>query len=322
MWKALIRRFIIFIPQIIGVTLLIFILAEFMPGDALSGLFMDPFLDPETIEAMRDLHGLNDPWYVRYTRWVGNMIQGDFGNSLVWHRPVTDVIGERIGNTVFLSVVSVMIVYSFAIPLGIIAGRFKGKLPEKVISFYNFLQLAFPTVVFAIILQWSLAIVLQVFPLRGSVDVGVVGGPFWEVFLSRLHHAMLPALSMSLLAGVGVIQFLSNEINDQKNLDYALTARSKGVPLNQVYTRHVFRNSLLPIAATSGSIIVGLFSGAIIIENMFTFHGMGQLFVSSIGLRDWPVVNFLVVFYSSLTMIGFLLSDIALTIFDPRIRIK
>jgi len=324
MIKTLIRRLIILIPQLIVVSLIIFLLAEFMPGDALSGLFRDdPNMTQEMMDEIRRAHGMYGPWYVRYVRWIGNMVQGNFGRSFSHNRPVIDIIGERMGNTVFLSTVSVIIVYAFAMPLGIIAGKHYGKLPEKIISFYNFLQIAFPTVVFAIVLQWIFAITLGVFPLRGSIDVTVVsGGNFWAMTWSRIQHVILPALSMSLLAGVGIIQFLSNEINDQKERDYVTTARSKGVPIRDVYNRHILRNSLLPIAMNFGGVVVGLFGGAVIIERIFTFNGMGNLFVTAIGVQDWPVVNFLVMFYGSLTIVGFLISDIALTVFDPRIRIK
>ena len=323
MWKTLIRRLIILIPQLIGVTLLVFLLADLMPGDALSGQFAhDPNITAEMEWELRESLGLNDPWPVQYTRWIGNMFRGDFGSSLLHRRPVVDIVGERMGNTLLLSLVSVVILYGFAIPLGMIAGKHKGKPPEKIISFYNFIQMSFPAVVFAIILQWAFAIHLQVLPLRGSVDVRVLHDGFMAVWLSRLQHVLLPALSISLLAGVGVIQFLANEIHDQKNADYTTMARAKGVSEEHIHTKHIFRNSILPIAASSGGIVVGLFSGAIIIENIFTFQGMGQLFVGSISSGDWPVVNFLVVFYSSLTVVGFLISDIMLTLFDPRIRIK
>lgn len=324
MWKTFIRRLIILIPQLIGVSLLIFILAEFMPGDALSGMFRDdPSMTPEQIQELRVMHGLDGPWTTRYVRWLGDMAQGEFGMSLTHSRPVTELIGERMGNTVLLSTLSVVIIYSFALPLGIIAGKYKGKTPEKIISFYNFVQMAIPTVVFALVLQWVFAISFGILPLRGSVDVNVVArADFWEILISRIQHALLPALAMSLLAGVGIIQFLANEINDQKELDYVTLARAKGVPLKDVYKKHIFRNSLLPIAANFGPIVVALFSGAVIIERMFSFNGMGRLFLTSIEGHDWPVVNFLVIFYGALTIVGFLLSDIALTIFDPRIRIK
>lgn len=325
MIKSIIRRLIFLVPQLIIVSLAIFILAEIMPGDALGIMLqINPDLTGDDIlNLMAQFEATMGTWYGRYFTWIGNMVRGDFGYSIINHRPVINLVGERMGNTIFLSTVSVAILYLFAIPLGMLAGRHYGKWPEKVISLYNFLQMAFPSVVFAIVLQWIFAIALGIFPLSGSVDVLVVTrGYFWEILWSRIQHVILPALAGSLLGGVGIVQFLSNEINDQKELDYVTTARSKGVPMKDVYNKHIMRNSILPIAMGFGGIIVGLFSGAVIIERMFLFNGMGMLFLTAVERQDWPVVNFLVIFYGSLTVVGFLLSDIALTVFDPRIRIK
>jgi len=322
MWKTTVRRFLILIPQLFALSILVFILASFMPGDALTGLWEDPLMCPYEIQRIRTEAGLYDHWSVQYVRWIGNMFRGDFGRSLRFGTSVISMIGDALGNTLLLSVLSVLILYSFAIPLGIIAGRFHGKWPERIISFYNFFQLAFPSVVLAMLLQLIFALSLGWLPLQGSVDPLVPPADTLAVFISRIRHALLPALSLSLLAGVGVIQFLANEINDNKNMDYANLATSKGVPLNQVYTRHIFRNALLPIASSAGGIIVGLFSGAVIIETIFSYSGMGRLFVGSISAQDWPVANFLILFYAALSVLGFLISDIALTIFDPRIRIK
>jgi len=323
MWKSTLRRILIAIPQLIVVSIIVFAIASIMPGDALGGMFgEDGTMDYETMRQLRIDAGLYDPMWERYIRWARGMLRLDFGQSLIHRRPVIELVGERLSNTMLLSTISVLMIYAFAVPVGLISGRFRGKLPDKIINFYNFIQMAFPMVVFAVILMWVFAILLQWFPLRGSVDVTIVNESWWIVMRSRINHAILPALSLSALAGVGIIQFLGNEVNDQKNLEYTTTAIGKGVPLNHVYTRHIFRNSLLPIAAGFGGIIVGLFGGAVIIENLFIFRGMGNLYVSAIGQRDWPVVNFLVMFYSTLTIVGFLISDIALTIFDPRIRIK
>jgi len=311
------------IPQLIGVSIAVFFLAELMPGDALSGIFVpDGTIDPDRIHEMRVDAGLYDPMWERYTRWVGNMLRGDFGSSLQHRRPVLELIGERLSNTLLLSTISMIMIYAFAVPVGMISGRFRGKLPDKIITSYNFMQMAFPVVVFAVILMWVFAIILQWFPLRGSVDVLLVNESWWVVMRSRIYHAILPAVAGSALLGVGIIQFLGNEIHDQKNMDYTTTALGKGVPLNEVYSKHIFRNSLLPITNGIGPALVGLFGGAVIIENLFTFRGMGHLFVSSLNARDWPVVNFLIIFYATLTVIGFLISDILLTVFDPRIRIK
>lgn len=325
MIKTLIRRLIFLVPQLLIISLAVFFLAELMPGDALGMQLRNiEYMTPEQVrQAIEVLQASTATWYGRYFTWIGNMVQGNFGYSATSQRPVLDMVGERMGNTIFLSTISVIILYLIAVPLGMIAGRNHGKWQEKAISLYNFLQMAFPSVVFAIVLQWVFAIWLGVFPLRGSIDVMVVSrGYFWEMLWSRVHHVMLPALAGSLLGGIGITQFLSNEINDQKEMDYVTTARSKGVPMKAVYNKHIMRNSLLPLAMSFGAIVVGLFSGSIIIERMFIFSGMGTLFLDAIAGQDWPVVNFLVVFYGTLSIIGYLLSDIALTIFDPRIRIK
>ncbi|MCL2404352.1 MAG: ABC transporter permease [Defluviitaleaceae bacterium] len=323
MWKSTLRRFLIAIPQLLAVSLVVFALAQFLPGDPLQGLIVeDGTLDPERVHEMRVAAGLYDPVWQRYFTWIGNMLRGDFGRSLNWRRPVIELVGERLSNSMLLSGLTLIMVYTVAVPLGLIAGRYKGRVAEKVISFWNFIQMSFPTIIFAVILLWVFAIILQWFPISGSRNALLVHQSWWVVFRDRIHHAMLPAIAGAALAGVAIVQFLSNEVNDQKNLEYTTTALGKGVPLNKVYTRHIFRNSLLPIASGLGSAIVGIFGSGVIIENLFTFRGMGNLFVTGLNNQDWPVVNFLVMFYGALTIIGFLISDIMLTIFDPRIRIK
>jgi peptide/nickel transport system permease protein len=132
----------------------------------------------------------------------------------------------------------------------------------------------------------------------------------------------LPAAAISLFGSVGIVQYLRGEIVDAKVSDYVLLARSKGAPIDVIYNKHIFRNSILPIASGIGYTIVGILSGSVIIENVFGYNGMGRLFLQSIELRDYSVVNFLILFYATLGVLGGLISDIALTIFDPRIRIK
>ena len=133
MWKTVVRRLIILIPQLFALSLLIFFLAQFMPGDALRGL-VGPGMRPEAIQELRELYGMNDPWFTQYLRWMGGIFQGDFGNSITFQRPVIVVIGERIGNTMLLSFTSTVFTYLAAIPLGLIAARFKGKVIDKGIT--------------------------------------------------------------------------------------------------------------------------------------------------------------------------------------------
>lgn len=320
MWKTVLRRTLIMIPQLIILSLLIFILAKLMPGDPLSGL-VDPNISPETIDALREKLGLNDPWHVQYVRWVKNMFQGDFGISYTYKLPVLYLIGQKANNTLLLSIFSVILSYSISIPLGMLAGRYNGSRLDKFVTLYNFISYAVPTFVLSLLMLWLFGYVLQWFPTSGSVDLGIELGTF-KYFLNRVYHVILPACTYALLSTVGTIQYLRNEVIDAKQQDYVRTARSKGVPVSKVYSKHIFRNSLLPIAAFLGYTITGLLGGSIFIETIFGYPGMGQLFISSISSRDYSVITVLVLMYGTLTLIGTLLSDIILSIVDPRIRIE
>jgi len=323
MWKTVVRRLIILIPQLFALSMFVFILAEFMPGDPLMGLMLDPDMPFERMQELRALHGLDDPWYQRYVRWLGNVSQGDWGTSSQFHLPVLDVVGLRIGNTIFLSIFSVILMYVVSVPLGIVAGRYNGTWTEKLISGYLYFGMALPGIIFGFLLIWLVGFQLGWLPMSGTVDIEVVaaGNPI-AIFFSRLRHVILPGMAISLFGSAGIVQYLRNEIVDARVSDYVLTARSKGVPINVIYNKHIFRNSILPICNGIGYALTGIFGGTVIIEQLFGFNGMGGLFFNSINLRDFPVITFLVLFYGALGVVGGLLSDIALTIFDPRIRIK
>ena len=320
MWKTIARRFLVMIPQLFVLSLLIFIMAQFMPGDPFTGK-ISPETDPARIAELREQYGLNDPWYQQYVRWIGNAAQGEFGNSYTYKIKVSTLIGERALNTFWLSLVTTVLLYAIAIPLGVLAGRYQNSLFDRGVVLYSFVTYAIPTFVLALIFIYFFGFKLGWFPTTGSVDVRQDPGTFGYV-MSKIYHMLLPAFTAAILSTTGVIQFLRSEIIDAKSMDFVRTARSKGVPQRKVYTRHIFRNSLLPIAAFLGFTITSLLGGSIFIETIFGFPGMGQLFISSIGSRDYSVITALVMLYGFLTLLGSLLSDIIMTIVDPRIRIE
>ncbi|WP_068267900.1 oligopeptide ABC transporter permease [Caviibacter abscessus] len=320
MWKTILRRILVMIPQIIILSILVFILAKFMPGDPFSGM-LDPNLSPETIESLRRKLGLYDPWYIQYIRWIKNLFHGDFGMSYTYKLKVITLIGQRGYNTFILSLFSVLLSYSISIPLGILAGRYNDSKFDKAVILYNYISYAIPTFVLSILMLWLFGYQLNLFPTSGSVDLNVEPGTI-AYYFNRLYHIALPSITYALLSTVGTIQYLRNEVIDAKEQDYVKTARSKGVPENVVYTKHIFRNSLLPIAAFLGYTITGLLGGSVFIETIFGYPGMGQLFISSISSRDYSVITILVLLYGILTLIGSLLSDIILSVVDPRIRIE
>ncbi|OCS87457.1 oligopeptide ABC transporter permease [Caryophanon tenue] len=320
MWKTILRRFLVMIPQLFVLSLLIFVMAQFMPGDPFTGA-ITPDTDPARIEELREKAGLNDPWYEQYGRWIGNALQGDFGKSYTYKMEVSTLIGERALNTFWLSLVSVILLYIIAIPLGVLAGRYHNSALDKTIILYSFITYAIPTFVLALVFLYFFGYKLNWFPTGGSVDVQYDPGTM-GYFWSKLYHMLLPAITYAILGTTSIIQFLRSEIIDAKAQDYVRTARSKGIPMRKVYTRHIFRNSLLPIAAFLGFTITGLLGGSIFIETIFSFPGMGQLFISSIGSRDYSVITALVMLFGFLTLLGSLLSDIIMSIVDPRIRIE
>ncbi len=307
------------IPQIFILSILVFAVAQFMPGDPFTGL-ITPETDPIVIENLREQAGLNDPLPIQYFRWLGNALQGDFGTSYTYKVPVSVLIGQRAQNTILLSLVSLVLTYAIALPLGMLAGRYNDSFMDKAVIVYNYVSYAIPTFVLALLMLWFFGYTLGWFPTNGSVEVTLQSGSF-EYYMSRAYHLILPSVTYAILGTTSIIQYLRSEVIDAKTQDYVKTARSKGVPEKVVYNRHIFRNSFLPIASTLGYQITGLIGGSVFIEQIFAYQGMGQLFIQSINSRDYSVITALVLLFGIATLVGTLLSDIIMSIVDPRIRI-
>lgn len=319
MWKTVLRRVLIMIPQLFILSVLVFALAKAMPGDPFTGL-ITPETDPKRIEELKEQAGLNDPLRVQYVNWLKRALKGDLGKSYTYKRPVIDMIGERAKNTFYLSLLSTILLYAIAIPLGILAGRYYNSFLDKVVVFYNFLSFAMPSFVLYLVSLLIFGYRLGWFPTSGTVAVGV--DPGLPYIMSRFYHMLLPSMTYALLFTTGTIQYLRNEVVDSKSMDYVRTARAKGVPINKVYSHHIFRNSLLPIAAFFGFTITGLLGGSIILETIYVYPGMGQLFMNAMNTRDYSVITALIMLFGFLTLTGSVLSDIIMSIVDPRIRIE
>ncbi len=323
MLTFILRRTLIMIPQLLLLSLIIFMLAKAMPGDAVTGAFMEnPNVTPEQIEKIREKYGLNDPWYVQYGRldW-----QCSYKVTLVMsyiHQATSYITSWRVELQIrcCYRYCTLIVTYLIAIPLGIIAGRWTNTWADKMIVTYNYFAFATPLFVFALLMLFLFSFVLGWFPIGGSVDIRVEKW-YMGLFRSKVKHLVLPVMSGALLFTFGTIQYLRNDIIDTKLKDFVKTARAKGVPEGRVYTRHILRNSLLPIAAFLGYEITGLIAGSVFIEMIFSYPGLGQLFIQSISRRDFTVVTALVMISGTAAIVGTMLSDIILSIVDPRIRI-
>lgn len=321
MWKFIVRRFLIMIPQLFILSVMVFMLAKAMPGDALTGRQLDPRANPQVIEEQREEMGLNDPWHEQYIRWLKNMLKGDLGISYTFKVKVTDVIEDRIWNTVNLAILTLIFTYLLAIPLGLISGRYSDSWMDKAITGYTYIGFATPVFIFSIIMLFVFGFGLDWFPTGGSVSPQVEEGTM-AYALSKLHHMILPAFSTALISTTAIIQYLRNEVMENKEKDFVRTARSKGIPENQIYSQHILRNSLLPITAFLGYEITGVIGGSVLIETIFSYPGIGQLFLSSVQTRDFSIVTAIVMMTGFATLLGTLLSDVILSMVDPRIRIE
>ncbi|GAB3794536.1 oligopeptide ABC transporter permease [Virgibacillus kimchii] len=320
MWKFIVRRIFITFPQIVVLSILVFLMAEMMPGDALTGL-IDPNIDPAAIEAQRERLGLNDPWHIKYADWVSGLVQGDLGQSFRYKMDVSALVWDRLVNTFWLSVAALIFTYALALPLGIISGRWNDTWGDRLITGYTYVGFAAPLFITALVMLWVFGFQLGWFPTGGSVAPGLEPGTF-DYFVSKVQHLLLPAFSMAVITTVSTVQYLRSEIIDTKQKDFIITARAKGAPESRVYNRHIFRNSLVPIAAFFGYEITGLIGGSIFVENIYSYPGMGQLFLESVLQRDFSTVTAVVLIFGIAAILGALISDIILSIVDPRIRIK
>jgi len=321
MARTIIRRILILIPQLIVLSLAMFLLADAMPGDAITGL-AGQYASAEEIEALRAAHGMGGAWYQQYFHWIGNILRGDFGRSLVHNASVVDLIGNRMANTLWLSLLSTIFTLAISFPLGIVAARYARKWQDQAILTYCFVTQAIPTIGLAILSIWILALRLGWFPRGGSVNVLIPPDDTMAIFFSRVHHLLLPALVLAVLNNLFTIFTLRAQIIENSSSAYVTTAKSKGVPSRVIYSKHILRNSLLPFAQGIPFLVIGLLSGSVFIERLFSYPGMGDLFVGSLVARDFTVANALIIMYGFLTVIGILLGDIILTALDPRIKVK
>ncbi|MEL3906848.1 MAG: ABC transporter permease [Treponema sp.] len=323
MWKTVVRRILIMIPQLFILSIIVFLIGKMMPGDPFTGLITNPKVDAHRIEELREKAGLNDPWPVQYKNWMKRvLLHGDFGMSYTYKLPVKDKIMLPARNTLWLSLLTVILTYLIGVPLGVFSGRYDGSKFDKGVMVYTFITYAIPIFILSLVFLLLFGYRLQIFPTSGFVSLEAMSGTKGHFIASRIYHMLLPAITAALLRTTGIVQYLRNEVIDAKSQDYVKTARSKGVPINKIYSRHIFRNSLLPIAAFFGFTVTGLLAGSVFIETIFMYQGMGLLFIESIFSRDYSVINALTLMYGSLALFGSLISDIIMIIVDPRIRIE
>jgi peptide/nickel transport system permease protein len=322
MTNYLIRRLLIGGITLILITFVVYGLVRSMPGDPLA---VQAAEDPnvkinEERQAQRRAElGLDKPFYVGYFRWASKVARFDLGNSVTRKQPVRRLIVDRIGATLLLSIPAMLITYWLSIPMGLYATARSGLPDERSTSVALYMLYSFPAFVAALLLQIAFAIHLDLLPLFGMVSDDHAQLSFFAKLKDILRHMTLPLICLTYGSLAYYSRFVKANMEEVIRQDYIRTARAKGVNRWKILTRHAFRNTMIPLVTLMGLTLPGLLSGAVIIEQIFTWPGMGRLFFESITERDYDTIMGLTLVFSVLALLGQLIADILYAVVDPRV---
>jgi len=302
---------------LIGISILSWVIITTAPGGPIS-LTMDPKVSPKIIEQMMKNYDLDKPIYQQYFLWIKKLFTGKL-YSFKDGRPVLEKIWERIGNTLLLNVVAMVIIFSLAIPLGVFSARRQYSLMDRLTTFGVFLGLSIPGFWLAYLIILG-TVQLFGYPVLGMRSFVTEGFNPAEIVLDRIWHLLLPALIMAIHGLAGLSRYTRSSMLEVIRQDYIRTAKAKGVPEETVYFKHGLRNALLPIVTLFGFLIPGLIGGSIIMESVFAWPGIGRLAYQAVLARDYPVVMTINTITAVLVLLGNFIADLLYGVADPRIR--
>lgn len=317
--RFIIRRLIYAVPTLIGVSIITFLISHLAPGDPIRlYTFGDPNVTPADIERLRENLGLNKPLPFQYVDWAGRAMQGDFGSSIIYHQPATGLIVARIPNSLQLALVALVLSLVIGVPLGVMAALNRGKLIDQVVRVFSTVFHAVPAFWFGLILIIFISVQLRWLPSQGMLTIGK---DQWDI-LDRLKHILMPAFVLSLTGIANYSRLMRTETLEVINQDYIRTARAKGLLEQTVIAVHAVRNALIPMVTALGAILAILVSGALVIEQVFTWPGIGQFTFQSVVAKDYPVVMAGVMISSLLLVASYLIRDIVYAFVDPRVTVS
>jgi peptide/nickel transport system permease protein len=318
-----VRRLLLVVPLLIGITFISFIVISLAPGGPLDFLEVEnPDLSPDVKRQLTELYGLDKPLVVQYGSWLARVARLDFGRSFLPDgRPVLAKIGERMPVTLALNVVELLIIVVVAVPIGVLSATRQYSLFDKVTTIFVFAGFATPDFWLALLLMSLFGAQLGWLPISGLRHINWEYLSFWAQQWDLVSHLILPITVATFGGLAGFSRYMRQSMLEVVRQDYVQTARAKGLPEEVVIGKHALRNALLPVVTILGLSLPGLIGGSVIIESVFAIPGMGQLMVQSIYARDYPVVMGNLVIVAFLTLIANLFADLAYGLVDPRIRL-
>jgi len=309
-----VRRLLQAVVLLFFVSVLTFLLIHSAPGGP--ALLANPELSREQIQQMTEQLGLDDPLPVQYLRWLGNVVQGDFGSSYNTVQPVTRLIAERLPNTIMLTGLALVISILVAVPLGVLSALKRNSALDRIIAGFSFIGVSIPVFWLGIMLIIVFAVQLKVLPAGGMYTLGAEFS-----LLDRLEHLLLPTLVLVVANLAELTRYTRSGMINVLTEDYIRTARAKGLPNRLVLIRHALRNALIPVITIIGVLLPRAVSGAAITETVFSWPGMGRLAVEAAMTRDYPVVLGATLTVALVVVLSSLVTDLLYAYIDPRIRL-
>lgn len=330
----LVERLFQLIPVLLGVSVIVFVMITLTPGDPVEIMIGDQLVTPEQEARMRHDLGLDRPLHKRFFVFLGNAAQGDFGESFYHHRPVIDVIAERLPATIELSLVALLIALATAIPLGVLAAIRKNSVLDRLATVGALLGVSLPGFWFGILLLMLFAVHMQILPVSGRIGYSSEIEPITHLLLidtllrgnlgafrDALAHIILPAITLGLPMTAVLMRVTRTSMLEVMRSDYITFAEAKGISRRRILWRHALKNALIPTVSVAAIETGSLLGGNMIVETVFGWPGLGRLVVESIFVRNYPLVQAAVLFYAlTYVMLNFV-ADILYTVLNPRVRL-
>lgn len=343
MLKYFIRRLLILVPTLLGVTIVVFVIINMAPGGPIEQKIQQmrfgggdttnvtsaaggergasQGVSNEMMEALKKQYGFDKPLHVRYLIWLKNIATLNFGESFTYDEPVVDVIVSKFPVSLQFGIISLILSYLVSIPLGIVKAIKHGSVFDISSSIFLFVLYSIPSFMLAILLivLFSGGSFLEIFPVGGLFSEAYDDLSTWEKFVDRVHHFTLPLICYTIGSFTSLTVLMKNSLIEEVKKDYIRTARAKGLDEKTVYMKHALRNALIPIVTGLGGFLSVFFAGSLLLETIFQLDGIGLLSYKSVLARDYNVIMGLVFIQSALFLIGNVLSDFAYVVVDPRI---
>jgi peptide/nickel transport system permease protein len=319
MGNYLLRRLIILLPSLLGISLILFVLLALAPGDPFGELATNPNIPPEVREALRVKFGIDDPIFVRYVRWLAAMLHGDWGFSFASRVDVDTLILQRIPATLYVVGSSQLVALLVALPVGVYAAMRPYSIFDQIANTFAFIGFSLPTFFTGLLLILVFSVNLGWLPFVYRTDIAASG---WQWYWEYIKQAIMPVTVLGLFQAASYTRYVRSAVLDVIRLDYVTTARSKGLDESKVIIKHVVRNALIPVVTLVALQMPSVFGGAIVTEQIFRIPGIGSLLISAILANDTPVIMAVAFVFACLVLLFNLLADIIYVWLDPRIAYR